>query len=323
MRRLHVVVAGMSAAGILATTAADARCLASRRPIEGQLSVMRVMNDAGKPLKGYQIALANPSCADAKDLDGAPVRLNGVRTVQILPSSAAGEQKLDSLIGERIVIAGYLDAADPQRHTGDAVLANAWLVDVSSLAPGAGNGGSPAIRADDGLADGTEQAVAAPPPAKVTGHTDIAIAAPDGSETPYVAPPPPDAERTALETRLSAFVTNFYLSGKNASPELLRALYAPRVAYFGHSVGVDHVVSDKLGYYGRWPVRAYELQPGSLDIRPLRGDGAVYEITFVYHFDVTSAKDHRAGLGYARLQVDLTDGHGKIIKESGKVVGRG
>jgi len=312
-------------AAVLATPAA-ARCLASRRPIEGQLTVMRAQSEAGRALKGYQLELARPACADATDLDGAPVRLDGVRTVQILTSSAAGEQKLDSLTGERIVVAGYLDAADPERHTGDAVLTNAGLLAVPSREPGAGDGTARAsAKGDDGIDDGvdTDTAVATTASTRPRGHTEIAIAAPDGSTKPYAATLPPGPEAAAIEARLAGFVSNFYLSGQNAPPELLRGIYAPRVAYFGKPVGVNDVIKDKLSYYSRWPVRAFTLKPGTLAIRPLRTGGKVYELTFEYEFKVSAADQSRSGTGYARLQVDLADGHGKIVKESGKVKGRG
>lgn len=327
MRLLLRLLTGSICLGLataaLATPAA-ARCLASRRPIEGQLTVMRAQSEAGRALKGYQIELARASCADATDLDGAPVRLDGVRTVQILTSSAAGEQKLDSLTGERIVVTGYLDAADPERHTGDAVLTNAGLLAVPSREPGAGDGTARASAVgDDGIDDGTDTAAVTTASTRPPGHTEIAIAAPDGSTKPYITPLPPDPEAAAIEARLSGFVTNFYLSGQNAPPELLRGIYAPRVAYFGKPVSVNDVIKDKLSYYSRWPVRAFTLKPGTLAIRPLRTGGKVYELTFEYEFKVSAAGSSRAGTGYARLQVDLADGHGKIVKESGKVMGRG
>ena len=319
MKTAYYLLAGFSLAASCAPV--SAHCLSSRRPIEGQLSVMRIQTVQGRAIKGYQIELAQAACAYATGLDGGPVLLQGVRTVQVLTSSLASEQKLDGLTGEKIVIAGYLDAPDPERHTGDAVLASAWLIAVPSTAAGAGNGGTPAVAADNGQPDEAEAGAPAsqlPEPS----HTDIAIAGPDGAATPY-AIPPPDPERAGIETRLAAFVTNFYLSGQNASPELLRGIYARRVSYFGKSTGIEDVIRDKLTYYGRWPVRAYTLVPGTLAIRPLRGDGRVYELTFEYDFKVASAGKKGAGTGYARLQVDLADGHGQIVRESGKVIGPG
>ncbi|MFZ1917977.1 MAG: hypothetical protein WAU58_10420, partial [Terriglobales bacterium] len=59
---------------------------------------------------------------------------------------------------------------------------------------------------------------------------------------------------------------------------------------------------------------------GSLAIRRVPGEGQIYELTFNFDFKVDSADKSNTGKGYARLQVDLAEGHGKIIKESGKVI---
>ena len=308
----HCLIGLCVAATMLAMALpASARCLSNRRPIQGQLAVMRLQGETGKSLKGYQIELAHPSCADASDLDGAPVRLEGVRTVQILTSDAAGEQKLDSLTGEKIIVAGYLDAPDPARHTGDAVLANAWLVAVPSTGEGTASG---TVAADDGLPDDSASATS-------TTHTDIATVGADGTQTPYR--PPEYANQADIEARLARFVTEFYLSGANVSPDVLRGIYARRVNYFGKpNTALDQVIKDKLNYYSRWPTRTFTLQPGSLAIRPLRYYGRVYDLTFVYDFQVASATRRSGGTGYARLQVDLGEGRGKIIRESGKVIDR-
>lgn len=305
---------GTALASIVFATSADARCLASKRPIQGQLTVMRVAGHSGGQLKGYQIELAHPACADATNLEGAPVRIEGLRTVQILTSDAAGERKLDSLTGEKIIVAGYLDAPDPERHTGDAVLSNAWLIAVPSTGEGVT---SAAVSADDGQPGDDEDGDTAPPPR----HTDIATLNADGEVSAYQPPKNPNA--SDIEARLARFVTQFYLSGENVSPDILRGIYASKVNYFGKpGTPLEKIVRDKLNYYSRWPSREFSLQPGSLAIRPLRNAGRVYELTFVYDFKVASATKRTGGTGYARLQVDLSEGKGKIVRETGKVIDR-
>mgnify|MGYP000844860271 CR=1 FL=1 len=282
---------------------ADARCLTDHRPIEGNLTVFRTQTETGRDLKGYQLELPQPTCADVTDLDGAPTRIEAIRTVQILTRNAAEEQKLDSMVGQHITVAGYLDAADPEQHTGDAVLSNAELVLVEGQADGTANA------VDDSSAD--------------DGGTAIATLDAGGNEMPWQATRAQDPDRAQLESRLVRFVTDFYLSGDNVGPDVLRAIYAPRVNYFGkRNTGLDAIVKDKLGYYSRWPVREFALKPHTLEVRPISIDGQVYELTFVYDFNVASASKRSAGTGYARLQIDLSDGHGKIVRESGKVIAR-
>ena len=300
-------------AALTVASSADARCLSSKRPIQGQLAVMRLASQAGAGLKGYQIELAHPACADATSLEGAPIRLDGVRTVQILTSDAAGERKLDSLIGEHIVVAGYLDAADPERHTGDAVLSNAWLIAV----PSTGEGITPAaVTVDDGQPEETATDTEESRP-----HTDIATLDANGEASAYHQPKSPNV--SDIEARLARFVTQFYLSGENVSPDILRGIYAAKVNYFGKpGTTLDAIIRDKLKYYARWPSRTYVLQPGTLAIRPLRNGGRVYELTFVYDFQVASGAKRTGGTGYSRLQVDLAEGRGKIVRETGKVIDR-
>jgi hypothetical protein len=305
---LLLSVSALSLAG-----AADARCLASKRPIQGQLAVMRLANHTGQGLKGYQIELAHPACAEATGLEGAPVRLDGVRTVQILTSDDAGERKLDSLIGEKIVVAGYVDVPDPERHTGDAVLSNAWLIAVPSTGEGVTQA---ALTADDGQADDADESETTGPK-----HTEIATLNANGEVSAYQPPQNPNV--SDIEARLARFVTQFYLSGENVSPDVLRGIYAAKVNYFGKTgTPLAKIVRDKLNYYARWPSREFTLQPGTLAIRPMRGPGRVYELTFVYDFKVASATKRTGGTGYARLQVDLTEGRGKIVRETGKVIDR-
>jgi hypothetical protein len=301
-----------AAAALFTSTPATARCLASERPVQGQLAVMRFASDGGSQLKGYQIELAHPACAEATSLEGEPVRLDGVRTVQILTSDQAGEQKLDSLIGEKIIVAGYLDVPDPERHTGDAVLSNAWLIAVPSTGEGVTQ---VAVSVDDGQLEEAAEAQQAP------RHTDIATLDADGNARAYR--PPRNANVSDIEARLGRFVTEFYLSGENVSPDVLRGIYAAKVNYFGKAgTPLESIVRDKLKYYAHWPSRTYVLQPGTLVVRPLRNRGRVYELTFVYDFQVASGKKRSGGTGYSRLQVDLAEGRGKIVRETGKVIDR-
>ena len=298
---------------LAAMSPADARCLASKRPIQGQLALMRLESQAGAGLKGYQIELAHPACAGATSLEGAPVRLDGVRTVQILTSDEAGERKLDSLIGEHIVVAGYLDAPDPERHTGDAVLSNAWLIAVPSTGEGVTNA---AVTADDGQPDQNAGDTEDSRP-----HTDISTLDANGEASAYQPPKSPNV--SDIEARLARFVTQFYLSGDNVSPDILRGIYSAKVNYFGKpGTPLDKIIRDKLNYYARWPSRTYVLQPGTLAIRALHDGGRVYELTFVYDFQVASGAKRTGGTGYSRLQVDLAEGHGKIVRETGKVIDR-
>lgn len=323
-------------AGVLAGSglSADAHCLGSNRPIEGRLGLMRLPIGNGHAVHGYQVNLPAPSCAEATGADGIPIRLDGVMTVQVVPSNETGERELAHLLGETVVVAGSLNASSVPGHINDAVLADSWLLAV----PGRHIGGQVAV--DDGRPDPGEPAQtqaepahksaeadlplpplpASPQPAPVpqTTHTEIAIARSDGSAAPYT--PPPAQGQSDIEAGITKFFTNYYLTGQNIDPEVLRGIYATKVDYFGKTASLDDVIKEKLAYYSRWPVRSFVLQPGSLAIHHLADRGQVYEVTFNYDFKVASADKTNSGTGSARLQIDLAEGHAKIVQENGKAI---
>ncbi len=293
-------------------SAVAAPCLNDSQPIEGELQQLRTRSASGRNLSGYVLQLGGSACAEVTDLDGAPAQLLRVRTVQIIATDRTGESALERLLGARIRVIGKLDAPDPERHAGNAVLSNAQLVSVISRVRGGKATVAKAGAGNDYV------------PAAVSSSTGLKpIPDLDTTATVDNAAPSNDPDRAELEQRLAEFVENFYLSGEALEPDVIGNIYAPRVNYFGkRNTGVAAITKDKLAYYDRWPDRAFTLQPGSLEVRQVGYDGALYDLSFIYDFRVAAVGRERAGRGYGRLQVDLSDGEGKIIRESGKVIER-
>ena len=202
------------------------------------------------------------------------------------------------------------------------VLSNAELVSVLHSAEGGADGGQAgdydsndaAAAADDGSGS---NAVTQSASSDSYGQEPASEFAPDEPQAKA------DPDRVDLEARLVRFVEGFYLSGENVEPDVIRTIYAPRVNYFGkRNTPVARIVKDKQAYYARWPSRQFALMPGTLEVRRIGFDGQIYDLSFVYDFDVAAVGRKRSGRGYARVQIDMSDGRGKIVRESGKVIER-
>ena len=333
---LAIAAAVMSVA---LTAPAVAGCLGSRLPITGTLAASPASRAAAGAMHNFQILLAAPVCADISGLNGEPVRIGAVQTVEIAVSSAAGAKRLEALLGRQITVAGYLDAPDPQRHSGDVVLANAWLVSAqvpaanadaaANTEPVPGDAGqmaaSPDATANPDSAmpsDATADAAQPPQPAEMQPEPETAKA--DAAAPAEAQNPPPDTKRADTEAKLRRFVTEFYLSGKDVTPELLAGIYAPEVDYYGKpGTSIDYLVNSKVTFFNRWPTRVFTLRPGTLEIRTLPASPDIYELTFAYDFKWTAPGRTRSGIGYVRLKIDLAEGHGKIVSEGGKLVDAG
>jgi hypothetical protein len=262
--------------------AAEVPCLTDKYPLEGQLQEIAALTASGKPLIGYGLQLGGLACAEVTDRDGAPTQLQRVRTIQLIASDRTAARALERLLGAKIRVIGHLDAPDPERHAGHAVLSNAQLEYAAASAE---------VGAIDRL--------------------------------PAASGPALDLDRSEIEARLAHFVENFYLSGEALDPTVIQTIYAPRVTYFGKDdTAVDVIAKDKEAYYERWPARTFTLLPNSLAIRQVGFDGALYDLSFIYDFRVAAVGRERSGRGYGRLLVDLTEGEGKIVRESGKVISR-
>lgn len=302
----------------LAAPAAAQTCLTDSQPIEGDLAQIKTRTQAGRDVAGYVLQLERPTCVEVTDLDGAPAELSRVANVQILATDLTGERALRRLLGARISVIGNLDAPDPDRHAGQAVLSNAELVSVlRSAGSDQGDGGdAQQTAATDSDTYGSEAD-------STTVAEETSASEPSDDYQPEQPKKKIDPDRADLEARLERFVENFYLSGENIEPDVIRTIYAPRVNYFGkRNTPVSRIVKDKLAYYNRWPSRQFTLMPGTLEVRRIGYEGQIYDLSFVYNFDVAAAGRKRGGRGYARVQIDMSDGKGRIIRESGKVIER-
>jgi hypothetical protein len=320
--RLAAAVLVAALVSSAAPVAAEVPCLTDKYPLEGQLQEIAARTASGKSLIGYGLQLGGLACAEVTDRDGAPTQLQRVRTIQLIASDRTAARALERLLGAKIRVIGHLDAPDPERHAGHAVLSNAQLVLVLSRLPRArmmaGLGSLFGLGASD-----DEEA----PAEDLEPVVEYAAASADGESAidrlPAASGPVLDLDRSEIEARLAHFVEHFYLSGEALDPTVIQTIYAPRVTYFGEGdTAVDVIAKDKVAYYERWPARTYTLVPNSLEVRQVGYDGTLYDLSFIYDFRVAAVGRERSGRGYGRLLVDLAEGEGKIVRESGKVISR-
>jgi hypothetical protein len=163
-------------------------------------------------------------------------------------------------------------------------------------------------------------------PARAPAETPIKEAR---AEPPQV--PPPQAARAptnvveylSTPTRTSewvrVFIEDFYLSDAALDESAIRTIYSSEVDYFGKNTSLDKVAHEKAGYYREWPMRHYELVPGSIDIRWKSAE--VADISFTYDYRVAAPKKkHSSGRGRAHLTLDLRGSKGLIVREDGEVI---
>jgi hypothetical protein len=301
--------------------AAEVPCLTDKYPLEGQLQEIAALTASGKPLIGYGLQLGGLACAEVTDRDGAPTQLQRVRTIQLIASDRTAARALERLLGAKIRVIGHLDAPDPERHAGHAVLSNAQLVLVLSRLPRARM--MAGLGSLFGLGSSADEEAPAEDAEPVVEYAAASAEVGAIDRLPAASGPALDLDRSEIEARLAHFVENFYLSGEALDPTVIQTIYAPRVTYFGKDdTAVDVIAKDKEAYYERWPARTFTLLPNSLAIRQVGFDGALYDLSFIYDFRVAAVGRERSGRGYGRLLVDLTEGQGKIVRESGKVISR-
>lgn len=103
---------------------------------------------------------------------------------------------------------------------------------------------------------------------------------------------------------------------------VVRRLYARRVEYYGRAMSVDAVYRDKLAFTRQWPVRRYQVVPGSVtnDCRPGRLTCHI-EALFSWTRQARSGRS-QSGTNSVRLGLAWEGGTLKIVRESGEPIGR-
>ncbi|MEZ5773952.1 MAG: hypothetical protein R3D33_04385 [Hyphomicrobiaceae bacterium] len=342
------LAASAAIAFLMSAPAGAAPCLDGDQPIKGEIREVRTRDSGGRNISAYHLVLPHSACVSVRRIGEV---VNDVRSIELLPPTADRKAELASLVGRKVEFSGRPALAVPGRHSGDMV-----LKDAVPAGAAAGYRRKAEAEDEDGDGDGEQTARAGDPvpdfsvdgdpvtrSAPLPDDEDVgAVRRPDDEITDDGGAGAGDDRRLAeeegardreagrvdpdapdIDERIARFIRDYYLGSAALSPEQIRTLYATRLDYFGrHGVPVERVVSDKLGYYRRWPKRSYVLIEDTLDIRRLRGTRAVFDVAFEYEFKVGNGSQRRGGRGLSILTFDLGDGSGRIVREEGEVVER-
>jgi hypothetical protein len=141
--------------------------------------------------------------------------------------------------------------------------------------------------------------------------------------TPYApAPEVPRAKSLTVEsaTELVQSLLSSHTFVEEVAVARLQRSYAPTVMYFGRSVSLGEVVKDKRDYFRRWPERAYEVDPSSVDVSCA---GAICTVTGLYTWAVRSYPRNKQAAGSAAFTYVIdTSRDAAVVGESSEVVDR-
>lgn len=104
----------------------------------------------------------------------------------------------------------------------------------------------------------------------------------------------------------------------DANIDVVAQLYAAQVSYYGKLTPLSAVISDKIGYFNRWPERYYQIRSES--VVATCGNGHCM-VSGIYDWAVRSLPRNKHAKGVARFNYTIaTTGEAKIIAEAGEVI---
>jgi hypothetical protein len=142
------------------------------------------------------------------------------------------------------------------------------------------------------------------------------------------ADPRPDQQRenaVALMREWAEDVAYAYLDAWSQENRIalsgLDELYAPRVTFFGRSIGKSTMSAEKRRFADRWPVRRYEHRPGTLII-DCDVEAALCHVRSIIDWEAESPLRHARSGGAAafRLGVSFKGAKPVVVYETGRVV---
>jgi hypothetical protein len=140
-----------------------------------------------------------------------------------------------------------------------------------------------------------------------------------------LSPGGPTVRRTALQHRVSNFISSLFRSWSSPNAQALRVLkgaYEDPVTYYDVVISREAVLDDKQRFAERWPQRTYTIRPGTLIVQC--GDDS-RRCTVSGTTDWAAAKDAKRSTGAANFYYVVRAGEGgvlKIAEEGSKVVHR-
>lgn len=128
----------------------------------------------------------------------------------------------------------------------------------------------------------------------------------------------------SLEENAARFVVAFVAGWSSTNAINLAALasaYADKVSYYGSAKMRQEVLIDKRRFSERWPERAYDVRPGSVEVRC---SGQTCQVTGLVDWRTRSVLRGASASGIAQFDYEVVPSRGAftILKENGSVVRR-
>ena len=172
-----------------------------------------------------------------------------------------------------------------------------------------------------------QQGSSRPPERPVAPHQRRPVT-PVRLPAPETSPKPAAPEISPLTTEAANFMNAYWANVGGSSDQVLpylSSIYAPVVDYYGKPETRESILTDKLSFIRRWPIRQTWLPPGEASPRISCNDAtAECEITGVRDFDAVNAERAARTGGVVRYSYTFrfTDRSPKIIAEDSRVVSR-
>ncbi|MFN3892789.1 MAG: hypothetical protein ACK4MV_20520 [Beijerinckiaceae bacterium] len=122
----------------------------------------------------------------------------------------------------------------------------------------------------------------------------------------------PALNSAGAEQRLRDYV-QIWTADEKISPATMRTHYADRVTYYGKRMTRQEVLQDKLRFVRTYPVRFYDIAPGSLRTR-CRASQCVAQAVLVWRRQRTNGLPESGAS--ALTLVFSSAAHGRIVRES-------
>ena len=125
---------------------------------------------------------------------------------------------------------------------------------------------------------------------------------------------------SSLDDSIDRYLT-VWADNARVTPMTVAHFYARSVDYYGKPMTNGAVYRDKLAYITQWPLRRYDVVPGSVS-QSCNAGGTRCRVTAILRWSKGDAAQRRTGQGANTMTLDLVreDGGLKIARESGTPV---
>jgi hypothetical protein len=138
---------------------------------------------------------------------------------------------------------------------------------------------------------------------------------PEPTANTAAAASPPDARQLAID-----FATRLETAWSEPNAHALifmETAYSEQVNFYGKVVPASTVISEKRKFAVRWPIRNYNVRPGTISASCVDN---MCTVSSLIDWFARSEERNKSASGVASFELIIDVGRGKIVSESGKVL---